>query len=757
MLRWIEITFVAFGLATICLPVKAFAAEMTAAQIENRRCLNCHGQSRIAEMSPADRQSMVATRSPVPEFGELRRAATTTTPTGTGETFRNPTTQSVTAVPPSSSYAPVAPPALKRPGLFVSEAALAGSVHGTLSCVSCHVLAQTLPHPQAMGAVSCATAGCHSPAQSDYLQGVHALAAAKPGMRDKAPTCATCHGGHDILPKSDRRSRTFPLNIVKVCGDCHEKHTSTDGRDGPTRVESYLESVHGRAVSKSGLAVAATCADCHGNHKVLAATDAASKVNRTHVADTCGKCHIGLEETYNASVHGQELARGNTKAPVCTDCHTAHHITRTDTPTFMLDIVTECGQCHDKLGKGGNTTRLASLYETYRRSYHGQVTALGSTRAARCSDCHGAHDIRRIDDPASRLNALNRINTCRQCHKGADAKFAMFAPHADLHDSQRYPLLHGVWLYFVIMMSFAFGFFGLHSILWFGRSLIERFTHGPLPRFHGNGTAIKRFNRVDRINHAFVIISFFGLSLTGLPLLYADKSWAQGLINAFGGVRACGVLHRFFAVILIANFVVHGVGLVRRFKKLGVREMLFGPATMLPRAKDVKDCLGMFRWFFFAGPKPTFDRWTYWEKFDYVAEVGGSMIIGFTGLLLWFPIFFSHYLPGWIFNVATIVHGYEALLAVGFIFTIHFFNAHLRLEKFPVDDVMFTGRLPEEEFKHERGVEYARLVATGELEKLRVPPAPRWYRYFAVIMGAVAMAIGLTIVALIILAGLRWI
>jgi len=382
---------------------------------------------------------------------------------------------------------------------------------------------------------------------------------------------------------------------------------------------------------------------------------------------------------------------------------------------------------------------------------------LGSTRAARCSDCHGAHDIQRINDPASRLNAQNLLVTCQRCHAGATAKFAEFKPHADFRKPDGFPALHYVWLYFMIMMSAAFGFFGLHSILWFGRSLIQRITHGPLPRFHSNGTAIKRFNRVDRINHAFVIISFFGLSLTGLPLLYADKGWAQGLINAFGGVRACGVMHRIFAVILIANFVVHGVGLARRFKKLGIREMLFGPATMLPRAKDVKDCLGMFRWFFFAGPKPTFDRWTYWEKFDYVAEVGGSMIIGFTGLLLWFPIFFSHYLPGWIFNVATIVHGYEALLAVGFIFTIHFFNAHLRLEKFPVDDVMFTGSLPEEEFKHERGVEYERLVATGELEKLRVPTAPRWYRYFAVIMGAVAMAIGLTIVALIILAGLRWI
>ena len=175
---------------------------------------------------------------------------------------------------------------------------------------------------------------------------------------------------------------------------------------------------------------------------------------------------------------------------------------------------------------------------------------------------------------------------------------------------------------------------------------------------------------------------------------------------------------------------------------------------MLPRWKDVTDCFGMWKWFFVGGRKPKFDRWTYWEKFDYVAEVGGSAIIGLSGLLLWFPLLFSKVLPGWWFNIATIVHGYEALLAIGFIFTIHFFNAHLRLEKFPVDDVMFTGRLPEEEFKDERGAEYERLQATGELDKLRVPPAPKWYRTVAICAGIVAMVIGTTLVVLIVLAGL---
>jgi cytochrome b subunit of formate dehydrogenase len=178
---------------------------------------------------------------------------------------------------------------------------------------------------------------------------------------------------------------------------------------------------------------------------------------------------------------------------------------------------------------------------------------------------------------------------------------------------------------------------------------------------------------------------------------------------------------------------------------------------MLPHWRDARDMLAMFRWFF-GGKKPTFDHWTYWEKFDYWAEIFGTTVIGGTGVILWLaadaPQWLPDWLPGWAFNVATIIHGYEALLAVGFIFTIHFFNAHLRMEKFPVDDVMFTGSLPEEEFIHERGSEYQRARREGTLESLRVPAPPKWQRRFAVWTGILAMAVGFTIVALIVLAGL---
>ena len=123
---------------------------------------------------------------------------------------------------------------------------------------------------------------------------------------------------------------------------------------------------------------------------------------------------------------------------------------------------------------------------------------------------------------------------------------------------------------------------------------------------------------------------------------------------------------------------------------------------MVPQPQDGIDIWRNFKWFVGRGPQPQFDRWTYWEKFDYWAVFWGMFIIGGSGLLLWFPVGFSKVLPGWMFNIAALVHGEEALLAVGFIFTFHFFNGHVRPAKFPMDTVIFTGRISEHELKAER-------------------------------------------------------
>jgi cytochrome b subunit of formate dehydrogenase len=251
-----------------------------------------------------------------------------------------------------------------------------------------------------------------------------------------------------------------------------------------------------------------------------------------------------------------------------------------------------------------------------------------------------------------------------------------------------------------------------------------------------------------------VIVSFLGLALTGLPLKYAQTGWGAALSRALGGPFTTGYLHRVFAIVTFLYFALHLAYVVRLIvKRRG--GVFWGPESMVPQPRDVVQLAQHVRYFFGLGARPRFDRWAYWEKFDYWAVFWGVAVIGASGLLLWFPTFFAHYLPGWLFNVAIIVHSDEALLAVGFIFTVHFFNANLRPEKFPMDPVIFTGRIDEAEFRRERPAEYERLRAEGRLEGLRADPPPRWLGNFSRVAGYSALVTGLVLAGLIIATAIR--
>jgi len=263
------------------------------------------------------------------------------------------------------------------------------------------------------------------------------------------------------------------------------------------------------------------------------------------------------------------------------------------------------------------------------------------------------------------------------------------------------------------------------------------------------GRHLQRFDRFDRTLHGFLMLSFLGLALTGLPLLFSDAPWAAYLAHALGGFYITHRLHRFLATILIAVFLTHVGRLLHRVILRKDYSIFWGPRSMVPQPRDVTEMYRHLRWFVGLGERPTFDRYTYWEKFDYWAVFWGMGIIGGSGLLLWFPELFSRIVPGWVFNIALLVHGEEALLAVGFIFTIHFFNSHLRPEKFPMDMVIFTGRVEEKELREERPAEYARLVANpaNPPRFVRAPTRRVWLA--GRIIGSAAVAVGLTLVGLI--------
>jgi cytochrome b subunit of formate dehydrogenase len=267
-----------------------------------------------------------------------------------------------------------------------------------------------------------------------------------------------------------------------------------------------------------------------------------------------------------------------------------------------------------------------------------------------------------------------------------------------------------------------------------------------------NGVHIRRFDRPTRILHLVVMVSFLGLAASGLPLLFSDAAWGRALMSLFGGFRGAGLVHRFLGAMLLAAVAYHVGNVFWRAFVRGERGIFWGPTSMVPQPSDVVQFGQQVRWFFGYGPPPRFEHFTYWEKFDYWAVLWGTGLMGAAGLVLWFPMAAARVMPGWMFNVALFVHGAEAALAIGFIFVVHFFNGHLRPGKFPMDLVIFTGSVSEQELRHERAGEYTRLAETGELAALTVPPPTPARTLRGRLIGTAGLSIGVGLVVLIIYA-----
>ena len=267
--------------------------------------------------------------------------------------------------------------------------------------------------------------------------------------------------------------------------------------------------------------------------------------------------------------------------------------------------------------------------------------------------------------------------------------------------------------------------------------------HGPTRELQ-----FQRFTRLHRVLHVVMIVSFMSLALTGLTLKFSYTQWAAIVSRLFGGFQSAGYVHRVAAVLMFGVFVTHLVDLARLKKREGLSlwQLVSGPSSMMFNRQDVRDFVGNLKWFLGKGPRPRLGRWTYWEKFDYFAVFWGIFVIGLTGVMLWFSELFTLLLPGWVLNVATIIHSDEALLAVGFIFTVHFFNTHLRPEKFPMDIVIFTGRMPLEEFRRDKPAEYEALVRAGTLERYLVEPYPPIVLRTILVFGWAALTVGFSIV-----------
>jgi cytochrome b subunit of formate dehydrogenase len=249
-----------------------------------------------------------------------------------------------------------------------------------------------------------------------------------------------------------------------------------------------------------------------------------------------------------------------------------------------------------------------------------------------------------------------------------------------------------------------------------------------------------------------------GLALTGLPLKYSQYDWAQALARALGGFGSTATWHRLFGVVTIVLFAIYVVRLFQRYRtgrRRGElrRALVFGPDSLAPTWRDICDLFRMLRWFVGLGPRPTFERWSYWEKFDFWGACTDTVIIGTTGLILWFPNFFCAFLPGTTLNIAKVIHSTQALLATGFVFAVHFFNTHLRPEKFPADMSVLTGLVSEHQMEDERPDFLERMRAQGKLESLQSQIVSKRRLWLVKAGGFVALAVGLALLAGMVVAG----
>lgn len=587
--------------------------------------------------------------------------------------------------------------------LVVSEEVYAGSVHGAagFACTSCHQ-GVTFPHTGLSQPVDCAL--CHSDLAEVFANSMHGHALQYGYLR--APTCASCHGTHDILPSSDPRSRTHKVRVPATCGECHGSGLLTDRLVKlPQTVTAYAQSVHGVGTER-GLAAAASCADCHEVHDVRGPADPASTINQTNVAATCGQCHPDVEIAYRESIHGRALEVGVTDSPTCTNCHGEHLILSPSDPdadTYAVKLATEtCGTCHDDPIIIAKYDLEGAVVGSYVDSYHGWASRRGYESAATCVDCHTAHSVLPEEDSASTIHPDNVVATCGQCHDNADVRFAASYTHTAVSITKN-PVNRLIRSIYVVLIIVVIGGMVLHNLVILSYYAIKRWKEERAIEW------VLRLDRTQVVQHLLLTISFVLLVITGFALRYPEAWWVRLLSNLGMTEPVRADLHRINAVLLVLVAISHVYYIV--FRKLGRVQF----RAMLPRLQDLKDFYDTMRYYTWRSEKRAkFNRYDYMQKAEYWALVWGTALMAVTGVVLWFPTLAVKIFPAIVVTLSQTIHFYEAWLATLAILVWHFFFVSFHPDEYPMSWTWLTGRMSKRAAKKHHPGWYEEEVGTGK-------------------------------------------
>lgn len=594
---------------------------------------------------------------------------------------------------------PLATPVKPNEGAIVirPDASASPAPSPPLQCQGCHRPNKQLPY--------LAGSLFHTASHSGYDHSFHAQAV-RNGM--KAATCLDCHARNGdistMLPPADANSTINRANIAETCGRCHGDQSAMQGSGISNRpFLSYRESVHAQAIARGNLS-AAVCTDCHNSHDVEPASNAQSSIAKVNIPSTCGKCHRTEANEFMQSIHGQAVARGVSRAPVCTDCHGIHNIS---TPidhgatTASAAIATEsCAKCHEGVALTQEFGVAGDRVSSYRDSYHGLASKLGSKVVANCASCHGVHNILPSSDSNSMINASHLQQTCGQCHVGASVNFTKGKIHLNSslvsNVAQKDASSRGTsivrWIYLPLIFL-TIGGMMLHNVLIWRKKLAAKRKQ---PR------TIVRLSTNQRIQHWLLLTSFIALVLSGFALQYPD-SWPGWLLGPNEYLRR--MVHRVAAVVMLAVGGYHIVYLlITREGKQWLRDMF-------PTLKDLSDLIGNVAYYLgLRKQKPKIARFGYAEKAEYWAVVWGTIIMGLTGLMIWFKIGIFGFLARWWIDIALAIHFYEAVLATLAIVVWHFYHVIFDPDVYPVNLAFVDGRVSEKYYQEEHELDYDRLT-----------------------------------------------
>ena len=483
-------------------------------------------------------------------------------------------------------------------------------------------------------------------------------------------TCASCHS--DISP--DHPDDNLPAKPVD-CARCHQPQS-----------ETYAASVHGRA-AKAGDKSAATCKDCHDSHDVSPPTSPLSPLHFSNLAKTCGACHEQEAQDVQTSVHGEATAQGQREAATCIDCHNEHQIEKLSGASADKISKDVCSKCHASERLNAKFRLPADRVKTFLGSYHGMAVQGGLISAANCASCHGWHKILPSSDSRSSISRTNLVATCGKCHPGATANFAFSRIHVDDTSSgEDRGAVANRWvrrIYLVLIFTVVGGLAAHNLLAWLRAALAAR---------RARGVTVTRMNRGQRWQHFILLSSFILLALTGFALKYPD-SWLASLFGANESVRRW--LHRGAGVALL------GVGGYHLIYALATRDGWLLLKDFLPRWQDAKDGILNLRYLMRRSQRrPKFGRFGYAEKLEYWAVVWGTFLMGLTGLMVWFKLDVTEFLPRWIVDVALTVHYYEAILACLAIVVWHFYHVIFAPDVYPMNWAWWDGQVSEE-WQHE--------------------------------------------------------